>query len=426
MYYKAEQRLKENEAQVAFQCGDFDKDDTYWKIDPKKTMNNLCQDHFCPDAFWKSESNQETDLHVVSVVRPRSNYKNEKGDVEPGHYVDVNVAATEKPIVLALIGQSLMQWNLKLDEKANVKEVLVMGSELVWVEGLPEDVKMTYFSKDQICAFPDSWKELSNPNNQFRRLSRALREYTKLDMTSFQGKQVAHQVRVPFKAPLLAQGQREIASAMKVNQLSLGVHWQRKDKRLVAESFQFVDKGERRKVEVPEKTSAGLYDSQSDKIFLINNYQFGHWDWKNKKFETVHVNLKMPALYWPIAMTLNEKKSEIYIYNDDRGGEIYSYNIKSKSWKLLKTDVGYSFAALTFDESKEQLIGTRVQGQKIVELVEINHESPDKVIALNKSVAFSKNSWRLQLVREPNELWLKVVHPAHPGGDIYPLSQSKM
>ena len=211
-----------------------------------------------------------------------------------------------------------------------------------------------------------------------------------------------------------------------MNQLSLGVHWQRRNKDLVAESFHYFKSGERKKIEVPEKTIAGLYDEMQDQVILINNFQFGKWDWKSKTFKPIHVDLKKPALYWSMALAFNKASHEVYFYNVSRGGVIFSYNLRTKKWKLLAKAVGYSFVALTYNPKKQVLFGTRLQGNKIVELVEIGSQGKQKVVAFDKAFDFSKNRWRVQLVSEPNEMWLKVVHPAHPGGDVYPLTQGKM
>ena len=77
-------------------------------------------------------------------------------------------------------------------------------------------------------------------------------------------------MRVPFRSPLLAQGERLPASFGQAHKLSLGVHWQRKDKQLVAESFQYVEKGARKKVEIPKKTTTALYDEGSEKIYILS------------------------------------------------------------------------------------------------------------------------------------------------------------
>lgn len=425
LYYKAEQKLKNNEAQVAFQCGDFDKEEAYWVIpSSKKEFSSLCGDSFCPDSYWLNKQEQTEDLHVISIVRPQPT-RNVDGKVQYGHYVDVKVKPSAKPQTLVLVSQSMMQWNLRPEKNAKIKEVLVIGSELVWVDGLPEETKMTYFSKEQICAYPYALNEIANPENQFRRLFMALKSYTKQEITSFQGKEVGQEIRIPLQSPLLkeVEAERTVAS---VTKLSLGIHWKREDKRLVAESFHFLKDGKRKKVEIPAASTHGFYDEDSDQLFLINAFRFGRWDWKQKQFHPIHVSLKMPALYWPAAMAYDADSNEVYLYNDDRGGELYSYNIKNQKWNMTAHSLGYSFMALTFDKKKKALYGTRLQGDKLIELVEVGSQGEQKKVTLSKPLDFSKNLWRLQLVSDVEEMWLKVVHPAHPGGDVYPLSQSQM
>src|SRR5690606_9222642 len=123
----------------------------------------------------------------------------------------------------------------------------------------------------------------------------------------------------------------------------------------------FIKNGERKKVEIPQGSTHGFYDEESDQLFLINAYQFGRWDWKKKQFHPIHVSLKMPALYWPVAMAYDGESKNVYIYNDDRGGELYLFNVKNQKWKRVSQDIGYSFMALTFDKKKKSLFGTRLQ-----------------------------------------------------------------
>ena len=122
---------------------------------------------------------------MLSVQRARPNRYTEKG-LEPGHFVDVKVDS-KKPTTLALISQSLMLWNLQVTPGSSLKEVLVIGPEVVWVKGLPENVKLSFFSKNQICSFPTAWEDIENPDNQFRRLFRALYQYTGLEISSLSG-----------------------------------------------------------------------------------------------------------------------------------------------------------------------------------------------------------------------------------------------
>ncbi len=445
--------MEDNRAQVKFQCGDFNNDESYWRLpDNQLELMSACFDEDCPESLWTGETVQENPLHVVSVTKPRP-HRWVDGEVEHGYFVDIKLRESPKPATLVLVSQSMIQWNLKKaqtrrsvsldnassdlssskvsppDEKiANslLKEVIVIGPDLAWVEGVDDSVKVTYFDKDQLCAFPVAWEESKNPNNEFRRLFAALKEYTGLAISSFQGKSVGREFRVPFRSILAKERarqrpSRQLSSARSVFDPTAGIQWKRKGSRLVAK--QFLSKGPSRveKLPLPEKVSQAYFEAAEKKLYVINNHQFGTWDWKQGRFNAIHAPLKLPALYWPTALTFNPLTSELLVYNDDRGGEVYSYNVVTKKWKMFAKKVGYSLLALHFDVENERLIGAKFFGNKIDKWVEFDKRG--RLLgsrSLSKPVEFTKRRWRAQLMTHQGELWLKVTHPAHPGGDIYP------
>jgi hypothetical protein len=430
LFYSAEKKLKDNEAKVSFNCGDFNNEEAYWNIPESETsLSGPCLDFFCPDSFWKNPEPQDEDFHVIAIKKAQPSYR-EKGKSENGYFVDVKVTTSEKPMTLALISQSMMQWNLKVAEESNLKEVLIIGSDLVWVEGLPADVKLTYFTKEQICAFPTAWEEIKNPENEFRRAMSAMVEYTGKKPTSFQGKQVAKEFRIPFHSALMTENktktsQRNIAS-QEINKLTLGMKWLREEKNLKAQFFEYNKNGKIEKIEVPEKTMDAFYEVAKKEIYIIKNYQFGQWDSQNKKFTAMHLPLEMPAMYWPTNMTFNSLKSELYIYNEDRGGEILSFNVVTKKWKRFAQKVGYSLVALYFDNEEQTLYGSQFQGRQIDSMLKFNQKGQTiGKVNFVKPLDFSKNRWKAQMINAQNEIWLKLTHPANPNGDVYPLSQLK-
>lgn len=467
VYMKAEREAKKNQAKVNFQCGEFNRESNYWSLDRNRfSVLPGCLSADCPESLWVGETQQDTDLHVLAVKKARpSQWKD--GKVDYGHFVEVNLKKTERPMVLVLVSQDLMQWNFKVEtahnsfkknveeemkskdmtlgrldtfiepenwqmgQGLNLKEVIVVGPELVWIDGLNKDVKVTYFNKDQLCAYPTAWEEIANPENQFRRLYAALKEYTGLDVTTFQGKTVGREFRVPFRS-LLAEArqqdsQRQLASDRSSTSADgLGLQWQRQGKNLVATGFKYRRDGEVHELTVPKQTTQAFYEYAKSKLYLIKNHQFGTWDQDHKKFQAIHLPLKMPAMYWPTSMTFNSLTSEIFIYNDDRGGEIFAYNVVTGKWRQFAEKVGYSLLAIHYDTDKRKLIGARYRGQKIESLVQFDRKGKAKEVQqLTQPVDFSKTLWRLQLNRHRDRLWLKVAHPAHPGGDLYPLQELK-
>ena len=83
--------------------------------------------------------------------------------------------------------------------------------------------------------------------------------------------------------------------------------------------------------------------------------------------------------------------------------------------------------AMVVDPKTGELLATRLQGNKLVEILKLNKQGQvEKRMAFEKPMDFSKGYWHMQMVRDPGELWMKLIHPAHPGGDVYPMSQLKI
>lgn len=469
LFYQAEQRMEDNEAQVSFACGDHNNDEAYWSI-PESAVDKkaLCNDQKnCPESLWVNPEQKFEKLHVVSVARPRPSFM-ENGKVEPGHFVDVQLESFKYPTTLVLISQTMLQWNVefvpphasmteplvappkesqvvedisvvlertqKLPKNwkdqalSNVKEVIVIGPELVWIDGLPTETKVTYFTKDQLCAYPIAWEELGNSENEFRRLALALKEYTGKNISSFQGKKVGRFFKVPFldipnQEPETIE--RGLSSTLDDSRFANGIHWKRKGKSLLADHYQLKQDGKVKTFPLPEKTMQAHYDKGSDKLFVIRNFQFGTWDKEKSDFNPIHAPLTIPALRWPSAMTFNPYRSEIYLYNDDRGGEIYVYNVVTESWRVFAKKVGYSLVGLHYDKSTKHLLGPRYKGHKISEIVKFDGSGRSlDPHPLPKPLDFSKNKWRVRLVKGDEDLWLKVSHPAEPGGELHPIFEA--
>lgn len=465
IYFQAEKRMKEDAAKVDFVCGDYDNSDSFWPVNnSERKLSENCEGKHCPQSLWYKTQEQDQDLQVVAVQKPRPSQVID-GKLTPGHYVNLDLLLTDRPLTLVLVSQKMLQWNLNviepdqtmieqtpvsdldffssllitpefhiaaadMEKKAQdlLKEVIVVGPELVWLEGLPENTKVTYFNNDQICAYPTAWEESKNPGNEFRRLFKALNTYTGLAVTHFQGKKVGRYMRTPYDGPQVevdTQSTRSISSKEVSQAKELGMSWQRQGKSLIASKLKYRNKGELQQVELPQGTQHALFDEGSDKLFVIRHHQFGTWNDQTKKFEALHVPLNMPAMYWPSAMTFNPLRSEIFIYNDDRGGELFVYNVVNKTWRKLAGRFGYSLISLYFDSEKESLFGSRYQGQKIHEVVEYDAQGNLKTrTSLDQPLDFMKTHWHAQIVSGNDKLFLKVIHPADPEGEMHAIGTS--
>ena len=428
-YNNAEKRMKKDQAQVSFQCGDFQKESNYWDLTKEDFgYTPRCLDMDCPDSIWVSSKQSEDpkEVHVLSAASVRPAHWG------GGHVVDVKVQPTKKPITLVLVSQEMMQWTLQSsgsgkekNDTSFVDEVIVVGSDLVWLEGVDPSTKITYFDKDQICAHPVGWEELKNPENQFRRFYQAMKEYTGVGVSTFQGTQVAREFRVPFRSLLASERReeersmnREIASRF----IEEGIEWRRQGTSLVAEQFHYKKNGDMQSLGLPEKTHQAYLERGSDTLYVINNYRFGKWSPATKIFTPLHLPLKLPSMNWATSMTFNSLNSELLIYNDDRGGEIFAFNVVTGQWRVFATKVGYSLMALHYDAERDQLLGAQYSGRKITKILMYDRSgNKTGTVPLDQPVDFAKSRWKAHISVKNLQLKLKVAHPASPAGEVYSL-----
>ena len=500
-FREARQRLEDNRAKVGFSCGDFNGDQSYWPVHSDFAIQ--CQGRNCPGSYWQKKNQGSKSLHVLSVKKPRPNYYDQK-KIKKGYFVNVKVKPSPKPMILVLINQSLLQWNLEVNPESLLEEVIVIGSEVAWIQGLPKKVPLTFFSKDQICVFPTAWEDIKNPDNQFRRLFMALKEYTDFGITSFQGRSMGWDMEVPLESPVdgklvsqallflnslkesLVDGrlvpshsdpgsdlnQPGLKELLVVEKKSLSrspgslkfsspsdfsIQWKRKKGRLVAQEIHFgeaetwfpenqrgrteknqtgqTSQNQRRKntakrkltgensfqkINIPEGTLKAL--SAKGEVFIIDKNRFGKWNRDTKQFLPLLPPLSFSDLHWPRAMAFNPLSGEIYIYNDERGGELFSYHTERQSWRLVLSGVGYSFMDLYFDKKKGRLYGIRFSRGKLREVAVM--DGSGKLIetkTLELALEFSKSQWRVQILNRDGKFWLKRVQPAKPSGEIYSL-----
>ena len=419
-------KIGEQQGQCEVSLWRLQGDESYWKLSQNFEISQ-CRGSHCPESYWQNKNSGKKQLHVLSVRKPRPNRYTEKG-LEYGYFVKVKVDRSEKPTILALVSQSMMQWNLEVSPKSSLKEVLIISPEVVWLRGLPEGVKLSFFSKDQICSYPTAWEDIKNPDNQFRRLFLALHQYTGLEISSFQGREMGREMRVPFRESIEVNDfpvNRGISSHKNPKPF-LGIQWKRNGNQLQATQIHFKQKSQVKKLRLPEKTTKALYEPTGHRLFVINKYRFGEWNKEKKQFVPIYPPLSMANLGWPVAMTFNPLKNEIYIYNDERGGEIFSYDVMTETWGLFPTRVGYSFVDFYFDDDNQWLYGVRFKGGRIRDVTVMDAKGEViKTIPLKKALDFSKSHWSVQMLNRKGNFWLKRVHPADPRGEFYSLFSGK-
>ncbi len=124
---------------------------------------------------------QGSKMHVVGIYSPKNHGEDDR--------VFVQVKPTGSPMVVVLTGYFGAQWNVKIQDGADVRQIIVPGYFEHSVVGVPESVPVeyiTYFPKNEKSRSDYFWA-YSWHSNYGRKLRSSLKEITGLEIATFQG-----------------------------------------------------------------------------------------------------------------------------------------------------------------------------------------------------------------------------------------------
>lgn len=398
MQDQAKVRLVENQTPLDIKCGDAPfSEENYW--DPlARNYNTLktCDGWDCDKSAltWRaSEDSNPKNLHVISVKNAPPMRWNEQ---DAGGVVRVRVPASTKPQVLALSSQSMHEWRLTVDKKANLEKIIVATPTIVWIDGVPEKTKIEYLPKEKMCSYPYSWEEAHNPDNEFRLFVGALKKITGILPSSFQGALVGKDFVVPKPEEL---ARREIASVVPesevVSPAKSNVLWVRKEDRVVPQQA-VVDEVQHEVAVVPDKTQAVAG------AFIVRKYRLHVWNANKKAYELVPVPRTLNPIDDITAIAADKNVAgRVFIFNEGNGGEIYSFEQSKNQWSLLKSGVPWAVRSLHYSPEEKKLYGLASRGRNFTHVLVF--AEADKTIAkkpLLASIPFDPVRWSWEVVRD--------------------------
>lgn len=394
------------------------KDQVVYDLKSKATKADIVcgRDQFSPEAYWDPaegalislteqqeqiwwSSPQETDLHIVSVRQPhpfdskRPNY---------GGQTHLNLEQAKKPYVLALISQTLTEWVLEGDMSALKKIVVVNPAELSVLTNKPESVEVVYIPKEKLCSYATSASEDQNQDNQFRDMLLSLRRVTGLKETSFLGAETAELLNLtPQKV------KRDVAQVAKgllattTNLASSAVKWQREKGYVVASSFQW----QGLEVSLPKKSRAVAVVNE-ELVFVLSAGRVMKWQKGHEDFQRLLTPMSLPGLENGTALTYDPEQKQLYVFNDERGGELFSLDIASGKWQLVNDHLNKNISALSYDPLKKQLVALGLRGRRLSELI---HLDPKGQVESTKSFKYplvvDRVRWRWSLAKNDRNHW---------------------
>jgi len=411
---QAQYKLVQNKTAADISCAASPfADDYYWELPGENAIvTSECDSADCASSSiaWNNKD-QNKELHVVSVnAAPAFRW----GDMEQGGSIKVNIKASDKTQIITLVSRKRLEWNFAVQKGAKIEKVIVATPELVWLTGLDPAIPIEYLPKDKMCAYPYTWQEAFNPDNEFRVLMKSLQKVAGVPVTSFQGAQVGRTFRIPMAAA--AAVPREIASvnaAPKVQKVEESSVWTRKNGHVIAESLKGT---ESENIPLPEKTAQVLKGPEKS-VYIVADGRLKRWNNVNRQFDVLHTPMFLPDAGEVKAMALDDRDEALFVYNDQRGGEMYKYFMSMNKWVLLARGFNYNFQSFYFDKSKNVLMGLASQGNYLTQIVYLDDKGRVlKTDELKNRVAFDKKRWRLEVAKNQETAFLKIFTPAVPVG----------
>lgn len=133
------------------------------------------------------DPNAEAELHFIGVYEGQ--YPpgvGHSGKNHPQGTVTIFVKKSDKPIILALSSYESVNWNIVLEEGAELKEVITSGYYKQDITGLPENVKVT--NRERGGAYTYGWEtEHNRGGGNHEKAIDSIREFTGLREATFQG-----------------------------------------------------------------------------------------------------------------------------------------------------------------------------------------------------------------------------------------------
>lgn len=416
---QAQYRLVQNTSNVKVKCGENSfSDDKYWSLLEDDVLSqSTCTQSDClfSHISWNRHS-QDKDLQIIAV---QSAPPFRWGQMDEGGLIRVRIKATEKPQILALVSRDRLEWSFQVDKNAKIEKVIVATPQTVWLQGLPPKTVIEYLPKEKMCSYPYAWEEAFNPDNEYRILSSVLKQITGLEVTSFQGAMTGREFRVPMYDQLRSLASVSTAPAIRsLASQTVGrdhqVVWRRQERTVIPQKV-ILGTGE---VPLPEKTQHVYVIDQQ--IFILKSDLLWKYDFEKKDFAKLIPPLSLPYVQYIKTVAISEAQKKLFIYNDERGGEMYSYDIASGEWKSLMTGYAYNVEALYFDEQEQSLRALASRGPHLTQFLKMDpHAKVQEVLPLKNKISFDKKHWKWQLQKNKDVYSVRFYQAVQPlGHDI--------
>ena len=109
-------------------------------------------------------------------------------------------------------------------------------------------------------------------------------------------------------------------------------------------------------------------------LFILKNYLLWQWDAEKKDFVRMYMPKNMPYAQYIKTATVSPLQKALYVYNDERGGEMYRYDVTTGEWMALHAGYAFNLEALYFDDEMHALRAVSSRGLHLTQFLKMDHK----------------------------------------------------
>jgi hypothetical protein len=329
------------------------------------------------DRWLEGKPRQEQlELHILGLYEGDT-FKGDRG------FVEVKVTDTSAPLILALGAYESVHWQIEAAPGVVIKQVILSGYKPQFVSGLAEGTSIADYSRHGESSefLPYAYDRRSDDSEgpRYPRLVAELKKLTGLEPSTFQGAYSPQ--RKPFTVgPESMDWRRErAAKALRTAYLAATAADRRTLwNRLANLEFDAISRFGLHPLHHPHFDQPDAIIGKHTILGPIRgkvkplgvNFSFGAVDMAAEKLYTAQpsiINLKdgqeepnpipatagLPELAHARSAAFDSKRGRFLLNSLSEGGALYAYDVKERTWSILRDRTGLGMGALTYDAQKD-------------------------------------------------------------------------
>lgn len=136
-----------------------------------------------------------------------------------------------------------------------------------------------------------------------------------------------------------------------------------------------------------------------------------------KEFVKMYLPSTLQQAQYIKAAAWSDSQKALFIYNDERGGEMYKWDLAKDEWTALSSGYPFNLEALYYDEQEQSLRAVASRGPHITQFLKLDQKAKVKeVLPLKSKIAFDKKNWKWELQKNKDVYSMRFYQAVSPQG----------